>query len=452
MAGRTDEQALAAWFYALQLMYTEVRPDGTRVIKRDAVEVKDALKSVDRMLSDLDYMLDYKDHDFDKWLGYLGMRPALERAEIKWAYVRQRLNAVKLHADFLSLLGLPSIEEGIGSKTYDVRILYPRTNLSEHLRFMAPYIDAAKKDGLLQRIETLTVVFDETYNEKQPTDLYDSSKFQWVAAKYGMEVLTYKVIRPGEQPKEKAGDYIEAYRLRFIEATSTNGGQKQVTLERESEPILRAFRSKNSDRIDFAVLDLDLRGQYGYGMPDLIKTFLGLQTGADVFVKVFDGDVRALFKGRPVNRLRERPPYTPPISLFIVKSGTKVGEEWEMGNWYVPFDYKADTSVLSVNFVKETEDRRIKTVRYYEKTYLGAKRALERWLPKPEYAQVLSAQTDAGIFVVRTEGKPEARGPVEYVGLRIFSFIYQFGVTDYEIRDEDGDGRFERRHAIKWNW
>ncbi len=432
----------------------QLNPNG--ILSDDLRQVlEDQAKSLDVLLS----YRDREDADFIDW--FKGFREGLEKEESIVLAILGRLNYVKAYNEFTDYVGeLPaplrpntaSYFFPAGRKFYSPRLLYMIRSL-EVVPFTAEYLETAKKNGILQLIDTFTLQDNQKFAKKVP-NLYDPNDFIWEMQDRGWTIKSYRVMPDSEKPEDNTVHYIEIFR------------SKQSGEGFEEKPAVRGFLAAGGSKVSVFVVDYDREGMPGYGSPDeVIRTFSDIKTGQDIFSNsvLKENLLDALYDTSRKN-VREKPERRRPkdrtIYTTIVKMGETQLDVWEQGIWSVPFEYKNLSQNLRIEFKKpETaeekhleEQDKVKRARVFVREFSqgGSKVVLEYWSPKDEYAgyNIAYAGVQGDTLRIRRKNGPEETGEIGYFSKRVKVIDYLFGGRWFRIIDEDGDGVFEKKRNI----
>ncbi|GEM_PF-3497321 len=431
-----------------------------------AVSVEDAKKVLEDKAKSLDEILSYRDKELSDFIDWFkGMRQGLEKEEKIALWLLRRIQFVHTFNEFTNLVGeLPKEMLGkeaeyfmpYGRNTYSLRMLYPSRDLYK-IPFTALYLENAKKEGVLSKIDSFYVLDDQKYAKKLE-NLRDPNEFSWEKRQRGWKVDSYMIIPASDiKPANNVVQYIEIYRVENM------GG---IYGKLESLPAVRGFLAAGAQNVTVFVIDYNKEGEDGFGSPDAVKNIFGsIVTGRDLY---FDSTNRenlfeALYdNSRAINlkRPERQKPDEKPLYVEVVPMGKKIDIDiWETGNWTVPIEYLTLNKGLEIVYdsPKTPEDKRldekqgVKKILAFKREFTrdGKKVVVEIWIPKKEYSGRNIAEASANnIFKVRIKGGEEKSGDIEYFAERIKTIIYQFGGRWFQIVDNDGDGIFEKKKEI----
>ncbi len=459
---KADAACERAQFYAAGHVVTHNKAENRWEFNPNGVLTSDLAKVIEDQAQSLDLLLSYgskEDARFIDW--FPGFREGLEKEERIALWIKQRLGYIDTYNKFVDAVGeLPAALQSAdaayffpaGRKFYSMRVLHPLRSL-EGIGFTAEYLETAKKNGLLQHVDTFTVFDSQEFAKRMP-HLYDPNDFGWKKEERGWAIRSYKIMTAGEKPENNVVHYIEVFRAGV-------GGVE------EPKPAVRGFVAAGGSNVSVFVVDYDRAGTPGFGNPDAFLTVPGgVATGKDLFGywpqrtalldSLYDAESRNP-AGKPERkRPREREPY-----VSIVRPGDAPIDLWERGTWTVPFKYRQLTSSIDIRFAvpKNAEERRLEEqeklraltafVRQYRNND-GNVVVIEYWTPKAEYAarNITSAYATLDVFKVRRKNGAEESGEIGYFGKGTRMVDYLFGGKWFRLMDEDGDGIFEKKRSI----
>jgi hypothetical protein len=458
-----ERQAAIAGDYVLLLKAARFNKEkGVWELDPKVVGVKDQLAVLRDRAKALDELLSYKDREFSRFVDWFkGLRAGFEKEEKITLWLLQRLQYIDTYNQFVDLVGeLP--KEMLGEEaqyffphdreTYSLRMIYPRRDIAK-IPFTAYYLEAAKAQGILVKVDSFTVLDNQKYGKKIK-DLRDENEFSWEEYNRGWQIDSYKILPDKEKPSDNIVQYIEIYRL-------DRAGV------RESKPAAKGFLANGGSNVSVFLLDYDKEGENGFGSPDTMeRIFLTLTTGRELYTDstTRQSILEALYD-RPVNDRknpeRRKPPEVP-LYTAIVPMEQKIDiDVWEKGTFTVPLDYKNLAQNSEVIFEKpktqeEKDLEKAKPPRKQIKVLIrefregGEAVVIEYWIPKPEYSKrnVIDAVGLTYIFKIMRLGEAIEEADVSKFGKYIKMIDYRYGGRWFRIMDEDGDGVFEKRRII----
>lgn len=455
--GYTKEQALAAYYMSFRWYFSREVEKGKYEVVYSRLPMETVQKQMERYLSDLSLVLDYKEEEMSKFLDIHGLRPHFEQQEKVEQAIYARVRAAMIFAKFQELTGTRSYYSH-GQNIwggYDPKI-FVITNFDEGFPFKSDVIDKAKAAGILKPIETIRIEHSSSYDRKDPdpSDPLDKNKFIWRSKEYTVEAVSYK-ITDDEKPRDNYGNYIEAFRI--------------FSGKKESKPALRAFLDgRGSSAI--VIVDDDKEGKdIGFGLPDSITTM-----SEDAVLK--EESLAGLF---PEQENEKRiPPQSKPIRMEIVKIGETVSaweESKDSKGWSAPEGYQAKPlknnynikfkfakpemrDMTSVSLAKKIEAVVKEWTKPGERYAAGNFQVLEFFHLKDPYDKEISAayvranEDTKKISVILLNGEERTgmivSGSNIFIQENPFAIEYTLGDKRYRIQDDNGDGIYEKRKEI----
>ena len=458
--GYTKEQALAAYYMSFRWYFSREVEKGKYQVVYSRLPMEVVQKQMERYLSDLSAILDYKEEEMSKFLDIHGLRPYFEHQEKVEQAIYARVRAAMIFAKFQELTGTRSYySHGHGDLSmwggYDPKI-FVITNFDEGLPFRSDVIDKAKASGILKPIETVRVEHSSIYNRKDPdpSDPLDHNKFIWRSKEYSIEAVRYKIV-DDEKPRDNYGNYIEAFRI--------------FRGKKESKPALRAFLDgRGSSAI--VIVDDDKEGKdIGFGLPDSITTM-----NENAVLK--EESLAGLF---PEQENEKRiPPQLKPVRMEIVKIGETVSaweESKDSKGWTAPEGYQAKPlknnynikikfvkpemrDMQSVSMTKKMEAIVKEWIRPGERYAASNFQVLEFFRLKDPYDKEISAahvradENTQKISVILLNGEERTgmivSGNNIFIQENPFAIEYTLGDKRYRIQDDNNDGIYEKRKEI----
>ena len=504
--GLTEDEALTALFESYKYLLFKVNEDGSWQVDYSKWPIGYVEQMTADLLSGLDYLLSYKSKAWSKLIDALpGLRAYLEREEVKWRWVHQRVRHVRLHDYFVELMGTSGkssstsasssswesswgsgaeaqghqitengdyetpdralIRSGTGVKRkkvysssgescYTLSLLWPKTDLHKLYPFVADYVARAREEGTLRDVSHFLVL---DYGQFGKAEVEPSTgRSYWEARVRGLDIVSYMVREDEEIPETNQVQYVEIYRVEFeVQPDGT-----YTILSRESKPALKGFMSKYSNQIDVLVIDTDREGDWGWGTPDVITRVSGVREGRDLYLyprwrsdvldKLFQ---KALDRASEREKLRPKP--TLPVEI-VYRKGFRF-DVWEAcpeSGCVVPYDYKSHDWDAKIIFVEGTESEELKQIEWFVKEYSSVRKVIEYYEPLPEFAgrDIREAIGYSNYWKVRRAGQPTVEGDLELFAISTPKMI---DYTDpgnpkktWRLMDEDGDGIFEKRRAL----
>lgn len=422
----------------------------------------DLRKVIEDQVKSIDVLLGYADREEADQIDWVkGFRKGLEREEQIALEILRRLRFVDTYNEFTDKVGeLPlsfrpsevSYFFPAGRKFYSMKILYPPRRL-EGIPFTAEYLETAKREGVLQLIDTFEVSSTRQFAKKIP-HLYDANDFYWEDEGRGWLIQSFRVMSSKEKPADNIVHYIEIFRKK----KDMNGP--------EEKPAVRGFMTAGGSKVSVFIVDYDREGTAGYGTPDkLVQTFTDVATGGDLFSNetLRNKLLEALYDA-PQNNPRDKPerkrPQDPQIYTEIVKMGEAPIDLWEKGSWSVPFEYKILSTNLEIKYhkPKTVEEQRLEEKDKLKKIELfiqgfqqsGKKVVIEYWIPKDQYKDhnIMDASAYSATISLRRKGHAKEEADITHFGGRVKVVNYLYAGKWFQIVDEDGDEVFEKKREI----
>lgn len=412
----THKQKMTAFFYALQKETTTQTPTG-REIRRDLVNIPTALYLTNRLLADLNWFV--SNEEFIDYILFTGSKHSIRETQARWEFLTKCLQAYKIQGDLAQNLGIVIKDPLLQTKSYSLDLIIMCPELSEKLNLLDPRVEEAMNSGRLIPNQIITIE---------------------AADPLGLVKLTAKtyIIQPDQaQTQEEA-----------LEKFYSPGIYAEIYREDEEKPIVRLYRPAGSESLTLALIDKDLPEDFGYGLPDSLEN-------------VFYSNALEYISANIKNLIpREEQPFylnskkvKPSVKdVYIVKSGEQEVQIWESGTFEVPVDYKDSDFIADVQFKKVSEPRKdnLKEVEFYIAKYYQTS-VIEFYKPKPGYDLVLNAMISENNVVVKFKDKPALEAPPSALGTLSY-VVYREDEKSWMLWDSDGDGVFDKRRLITWNW
>jgi hypothetical protein len=216
----------------------------------------------------------------------------------------------------------------------------------------------------------------------------------------------------------------------------------------------------NSKKINVLVIDTDREDTQGWGMPDIVTRITGGVETAKDFYLGYQAKLREWVFQRAIEEAQRHELYTPEHSqdLQIVYRGqvdVDVWEECPEDGCQVPYDYADYNWYAGVIFTEDTEDEELKQIEWFTAKYSsGQREVVEYYHPLAEFslANVRDASGVGHTWTVWRVGKPKLIGGLEIFAEELPAMIeYSDPSDDYliwQMVDDDGDGKFDRRREI----
>ena len=408
------QQIVTAFFFALQKETTTLTPSG-RSIRGDLVELEKALYLAERMLEDMKWFSE--NEEYANYLLWNGSNHSFRETEAVWKYLAKCLRAYKIQADLSEVFGI-KLDGLSSSNKYNIRLITSCPELVDNIRLLDPRIEEAIKSGRLLP------------NQIVRLELADP------LGMVTLEAVTYIVQPDSPQSLEEA-----------INKFHSPGVYAEIRREGEEYPIVRLYRAPGSEDLNIILVDSDLPGYFGYGLPDSME--MGSYRSALEYISSKaksliprEESITSLYKKRFVPETDE---------VFVVKSSEAKFQSWEEGEFYVPVDYKDKDFIPEVRFKKDQESRRdgLREVEFYVANYYSID-VVEFYTPKEEYSLIKSYSTFGNLINLTFKDKPAISSPPSSLGVLSYVMFKEVGDKGWIYWDRDGDGVFDARRPIYW--
>jgi|GEM_PF-2053930 len=471
--GLTRAQAeLGFYGFALRYWWGKKMENGTYAVNYSAVSADKIIEILSKAEQDVRGPFD--DPKEQEFIKLLGLEKSIAEQQRAYKVILDNLRDHQMYAVLMDLLGENQFNGSVAEKKFDIKMLLPP---EKPYRFTSEAVERAKEMGQLRLIHKFTFLFDDVLSgkEKDPMDLTEKNKFVWKRSSGGLEIRTYKIYSEDEKPADGNGDYIEAWRVSFVNSSDNT----DPVMVKESSPCLRVFTSRYSTSLNIYVLDFDKENsEHGYGMPDLVKVFTAVTNGKDLLVNNSDV-IKLLFEERPKEILSKDPP---PMKVQIAKAGDAPPPSWEEAKtpegYKVPFSYASrgrDNYTIEVQFEPQKKDpsgsphgnkggdRKIKYIlkKWHDPKNPSAKGpgdVVEYYKPKASYGgnNIFNAEVTSGKEMsVTIKGQPKVSGFItDKDNIFIEDIPAQIDYTDgkkrWRIANLKGnDSTFESRQRVQ---
>lgn len=424
--------------------------------------LNEVVKNVQGYVNDLKEWLNYQNPEMQQYSKVFNLRGWFEEQEKIFQSILVLVKADQLQHEFKEAIGeVSSWSYNNDGPGYDPTI-FKTVNPIETFPFKSKFIEEAKANGTFQPIATDMIVHTRQYDHKEPDPSYpeDPNKFIWRPKQISLSVTKYKIMPHGEQPKDNYTDYVEGYRV--------------IDGKQESVPALRAFMDSAHSKA-IVLIDSDREGQdIGFGLPDSLEHMSEKEVLSDqVLARLFPDD----------ENYKRIEPVKPPIRVEIAKVGAPI-DPWEKSNdskgWAAPSSYKVQPMALNYNvrivFKKnkkkdsgeppQNPHELLREVEYVVKEYTtnddrykaSPGHVWEYYLPKAPYSEkVAKAEVQYNedtkkvrfVFIDGTEdSKFVTPADNKVTGDKPRQIAYTQGDKRWLLKDEDGDGVYEKRRQI----
>ncbi|MDP3710517.1 MAG: hypothetical protein Q8R29_02205 [bacterium] len=414
-------------------------------------------KQLDSYIKTLEEVVDYKNEEMAKYLKTFGLRGYFEHRLEVFRAIHARVHASELKDTFEELMGMRSWyqsrrdrfgrDHGLG---YDPSILLTLDFRKEN-PFESATVNQARESQILKETEKYILTFHREFDHREPDPNYpdDKNRFVWKPKDYKLVVTKSKILE-GVRPQNNFANYLEIRRV-------------GVSEELEQYPAVKGFLSGNGS---YAVVVIDVddgKNKTGYGLPDFVeKVEEWYLTSPAMFERIFPN--------KEEYKLVE--PKLPEVKVEIAKAG-KEFDFWEYApdakGWTIPFPYKIPPLLSNYNVrlkFKEghkAPDQLAREIEYVLKEWTDGDRyrpsigmVVEYFKPNAPYdkvfrADVLHQQDTKKVQFIFTDGKSQDGFVGEksaFTKDRPELIAYTLGDTRYLIKDENGDGVYEKRKRV----
>jgi hypothetical protein len=465
--GWTQKQTDAAFAYADRIFWSRETGENKYVIAYSKVPVSKVREQLAGTLTDLDSSLDPKNAEMKQYLDTFNLREDVKHDEEIAQAIYDRLHAAELQTGFKQKMGdiSESGPEAEMAQGYSVRRLYVNKPLVDAFPFNSDVIDAAKKNGTLKQVATLTLDESNQYDRKEPNPKNpdDANDFVWKARSQKIVMTEYKIIDI-DKPLDNKGDYIEGFRV-------VDGKQEQY-------PAIKVFFPP-SGNMALLLIDSDEDGMPGFGIPDFIQEISAATDLTDLMQNT--SLLNSLFDKKEAKKERT----VEPAQLFkieIAPLGAKAPEEWQKSpdanGWIVPFKYaslQGDNYNVRIHYKKVAIDpnnpEAVHThseylqIEYLEKEYTktgdnntpSAGKVIEYYRPKNEFAGKVKASVLYSDDTKKVQFEFEDGSVIEgfvtpgknkFIESTPYAKSYNEGQKRWWIESSNNDGKYDKRKSI----
>jgi len=464
--GWTEKQTDAAFAYADRSYWSRETGENKYVISYSKVPLTKVREQLEGSMKNLDSALDPKNAEMKQYLDTFNLRPDMEHDEEIAQAIYDRAHAAELQTQFKQKMGdLPEYgEEAEAAQGYSARRLYVNKPLVDAFPFTSDVIDAAKTNGTLKQVATLTLDESNQYDHKEPNpkNLDDANDFVWKARNQKFVLTEYKIVDV-DKPLDNKGDYIEGYRV--------------IEGQQEQYPAIKIFFPPSAD-IAILLVDTDENGMPGFGVPDVLED---ISSATNLLTLLHDDNLlNSLFDKKEAKNNR----VVADAQLFkieIAPLGKKV-DEWQQASdasgWIVPFKYvdmRGDNYNVRIHYKKLKIDPvdpdaahahgDYLEIEYIEKEYTktgdnytpSAGRVVEYYRPRKDFAgkvkaQVLHAEDSKKLQFEFEDGTIiegfVTPGKNKFVEDTPYAKSYNEGQKRWWIESSNGDGKYDKRKSV----
>lgn len=494
----TEQQCATAFTEGLKRNYMinvaeDAKQGGRKFeINYGSVSLEDVLSREKEIMESYRNLLDPKEKENSRFLDKTGVRKlVIEEFLVREQRVRWMNFATTFRSfvDEMRYSSSPGTETGglsygdlakvnvmVNNKSdkkgaYNLRFVSPFEKLDPVELFSVAAIQAARKKGKLERVQSFRFPFYEQVQVQDPEKPNDPNARIWKHELKGVEVVAYDV----NGDKKKLPDYITVTKMR---GRLENG--KVVFDEPSNKPSLQIFKSPGSSNPNVLVMDSD-----GDFYPDIVKRIFGVNKASDLLFSKKGETIDKLFAkngGKNPDEELEgfRKGYQLPKQSFkVAKVGDNKVEAFKINDsgWPLPshFKYKnPEGSNYKVEIVWEgpklkkgsgNSKNAQKSIKYFKKVYHapGNKfmkiegNVMEYFRPPKDYSQSdireasVSGSNNQTISIHR-KGKTNEVWHIDDLlsGMPAFAIEYDKGGDKREvIMDRDGDEESNTRYESK---
>ena len=413
----THQQKMTAFFYSLQKETTSVTPTG-RNLRRDLVSINEALYMAERIRADIDWLINNENEDYIKYLLWTKSQYSIKESKGVWDFLAKCLRAYQIQGDLAQKLGIKLEDPLLRTKNYQQNLIIACPQLGNQLKLLDPRVEEAIKTGRLLPSQVIKL------------DLADP------LGTVTLEATTYLIEPDSAQTPEEALNKFYA-----------PGIYAEIRREGESFPIVRLYRSPESDRLNLIVIDSDNPEQFGYGLPDKLDT-VSLANALEYIAREARNLIPREFQAINIVRKKKVPQVE---EIYIVRNQGEVFQTWEEGEFVVPIDYQTKDFIADVKLKRTNQERTdgLKEVEFFTANYYDAK-VIEYYEPLPDYRLIKDFATIGQNIELQLKGKPNVSAPPEALGKLVYVMYLEGNNKGWILWDSDGDGKFDKKRSIVW--
>ena len=487
----TEQECSTAFIEGLKVNYmanvAEDAKDGGRKfeINYNALPLDEVLEREKTLVEAYESNLDQKNKQVSRFLNKVGTRDVMleellvREQRVKW------MTFAKTLRKFVEEMGYDSNANGadkagyknlvqkntegdVKKEAYNIRFVSPFEKLDPVELFSVAVIEAARKKGKLERVQSFRFPF---YEQVQVQDLKkpdDPNAKVWKHELKGVEVIAYDV----DGDEKKLPDYITVSKMK---GRYENG--KVIFDEPSNKPSMQIFKAPGSSNPNIMVIDRD-----GDLFPDEVTKIFGMNNASDLLLTMF-GEISkknetagALF---PTGKTRDeklegfRKGYQLPEQYFDVAmvGQAKAGEfKINESGWPLPeFKYKNEKgNNYSVEIAwrapKPKKDENRKSIEFFKKVYHASENpqreiegnVVEYFKPPKDYAEenirtAGVAGEDNQIISIHRIGKTAEEWHIDDIlkDSQPFAIEYSIGDKREMILDKNGAEESQSRYEAK---
>lgn len=412
----SDRERKVAFFYALQKENTEISDQG-RIIKRDVLTFADILDLVKRMQNDFNYVL--QNADWVDFLLWTGSNKSVNNTKYAWEALYKCFNAIHIQKELADLLNI-ALDNNY--EKYNQKFIFACPTLAEKLKLDDPRVEEAKKSGSL--------IPNQIVNMDISTP----------AGELSLEIRSYISVQT--EPKNPQEEFERWFAPSLYSEIFVNG---------YDIPIVRMYRlNGTSNMYNLILVDTDKPNEYGFGLPDMLlrETFFTPMEFVSAKLKILMPKPQNLVS--LYNYEREQLDVE---QIYIVQSSSKKLEVWEdNGPYSVPVKYEGTPNFSDFEIDKNFVDKsgNLKKVKFFRKRFASAY-VEELYIPKKDFEYVQDISLEGNLVSVIVPGKPKIAASSDYFGVLTY-VVYKSADKSYMLWDSDGDGTFDKRKEVVWDW
>jgi len=363
--------------------------------------------------------------------------------------------------NYKSLVQKNTRDKDTKKQAYNLRFVSPFEKLDPVELFSVAAIEAARKKGKLEIVQSFRFPFYEQVQRQDPKKPNDQNAKIWKYELRGVEVIAYDV----DGDEKKLPDYITVSKMN---GKFENG--KAIFDEPSSKPSIQIFKAPGSQSPDVLVVDGD-----GDLFPDDVSKIFGVSNASDLLFSKKDETIGQLF---PMGKAREekldgfRKGYQLPEQSFDAAIvGQSRAEEFKINNagWPLPtFRYKNEKGnnyvveiVWEMPKVKGSDSRRIELFR---KVYHASGNeyqkvegdVVEYFKPPREYAEEDIRTASVGgkekqVISINRRGKTNEEWHIDDILRNSAPFAIEYNQGDKReiIMDRNGEEESASRYEAK---
>ncbi|MEK6760486.1 MAG: hypothetical protein AABX93_01030 [Nanoarchaeota archaeon] len=486
----TEQECSTAFTEGLKMNYmlnvAEDIKDGGRKfeINYNRLSLDEILDREKSLVASYEANLDPKNKRVSNIFNNLGIRDILmeellvREQRVKWMNFAKTLrkfmgemgydsNASDIDKTSYKGLAQKSIEEsGVKKQSYNIRFVSPFEKLDPVELFSVAVIEAARKGGKLERVQSFRFPFYEQVQKQDPKKPDDPNAKIWQQELRGVEVVAYDV----NGDVKKLPDYITVSKM-----NGRNENGKIIFDEPSARPSIQIFKSPGSSEPDIMVIDRDENL-----FPEEVTRIAGITNASDLLFSKKGETIDQLFadtiSGNREEKLKGfRKGYQLPEQYFdVAVVGQTKTEEFKINEsgWPLPtFRYKNEKEtnykveiILQPPKTKDDSKEIYKRIALFKKVYHapGNKygevegNVFEYFKAPKEYAEddVREASvigSDNQILSIHRKGKIVEEWHIDDIlkGAKPFAIEYNLGDKREAILDRNGAEESQSRYEAK---